>query len=79
MPIAGIVLFFFPLYYQFVKAPPDYPVKDGNWIALGWTVIGIALTLWLALRRTDKLSDMERAYVEDDEVAEEAPPPVGVP
>src|SRR5881394_3688335 len=27
LPIGGIVLFFFPLYYQYVKAPPTYPFK----------------------------------------------------
>src|SRR5918912_1163674 len=47
MPIAGIVLFFFPLYYQFVKTPPTYPVKAANWIELGGLVIGIGLTAWL--------------------------------
>src|SRR5215216_5520058 len=25
LPVGGMVLFFFPLYYQFVKAPPAYP------------------------------------------------------
>src|SRR3954452_22928681 len=33
LPIGGIVLFFFPLYYQFVKAPPTYPYKWANWIS----------------------------------------------
>jgi amino acid transporter len=68
MPIAGIVLFFFPLYYQFVKAPPTYPVKAANWIALAWLVIGIGLAVWLARARRDKLQDIERVYVEDDTV-----------
>jgi amino acid transporter len=68
MPIAGIVLFFFPLYYQFVKAPPTYPVKAANWIALAWLVAGIGLALWLARARRDKLSDIERVYVEDETV-----------
>jgi|tagenome__1003787_1003787.scaffolds.fasta_scaffold20973822_1 amino acid transporter len=67
MPIVGIVLFFFPLYYQFVKSPPAYPLKDGNWIALGWLVIGIALTIWVTLTRPERLTDMERVYVEDEE------------
>src|SRR5690349_14275975 len=38
LPIGGIVLFFFPLYYQFYKAPPTYPVKYANWVAIAWTV-----------------------------------------
>ena len=38
-------------------------------------MIGIVLTVWLALARPDKLSDMERVYVEDDDTpATEARP-----
>jgi amino acid transporter len=66
LPIAGIVLFFFPLYYQFYKAPPDYPVRAANWVALAWTAIGIGLTVWLASSRPERLRDMERVYVEDE-------------
>ena len=62
------MLFFFPLYYQFYKAPPDYPIKGANWVALAWAVIGVALTVWLARRRPDKLADVERVYVDEDEV-----------
>jgi amino acid transporter len=67
LPIGGIVLFFFPLYYQFVKAPSDYPVRNGNWVALGWFVIGLVLTAWLVTRRRDKLADMQHVYVDEDE------------
>jgi hypothetical protein len=66
MPIGGIVLFFFPLYYQFVKAPATYPVKAANWIALAWLVIGILLTGWIVSARREGLRDIERAYVEDE-------------
>jgi hypothetical protein len=66
LPVGGIVLFFFPLYYQFYKAPPDYPVKGANWVALAWTVIGIVLTVWVVRRRPDRLADIERVYVEDE-------------
>jgi len=66
LPVGGMVLFFFPLYYQFVKAPPAYPVKAANWVALVWTVGGIALTAWLASKRPERLADMERVYVEDE-------------
>jgi amino acid transporter len=67
MPIAGIVLFFFPLYYQFVNSPPANPVKIGNWIALAWFVIGVVLTVWVTTSRPERLRDMERVYVEDDD------------
>jgi amino acid transporter len=67
LPIAGMVLFFFPLYYQFYEAPPTYPIKGANWVALAWAVIGVVLTVWLTRRRPDKLKDMERVYVDDTE------------
>jgi amino acid transporter len=66
MPILGIVLFFFPLYYQFYKAPPDYPVRAANWVALAWTVAGVALTLWVTRNRPERLQDMEHVYVDDE-------------
>jgi len=66
LPVVGIVLFFFPLYYQFYKAPPTYPVKAANWVALGWTVLGVVVTVWIARRRPEKLREMERVYVEDE-------------
>jgi amino acid transporter len=78
LPIGGIVLFFFPLYYQFYKAPPAYPVKIANWVAVVWTIIGIALTLWVTTSRRDRLRDMERVYVEDVPEAEEPHPAMGV-
>jgi amino acid transporter len=74
LPIGGIVLFFFPLYYQFVKAPPTYPVKNGNWLALAWVVIGLVLTVWLATRRRDKLADIKHVYVEDETAEPELEP-----
>jgi amino acid transporter len=69
LPAAGAVLFFFPLYYEYVKFPPTYPIKYANWIALGWVAAGLALTVWLAAREPARLRDMERVYVEDETVA----------
>jgi len=66
LPLAGIVLFFFPLYYQFYEAPPTYPVKAANWVALAWTVAGVALTIWLTRSRPERLRDIENVYVEDE-------------
>src|SRR3954464_1051381 len=67
LPLAGIVLFALPLYYQFIEQPPTYPVKAANWIALVWAVIGLAVTGWLVTSRRDKLRDVEHVYVEEDE------------
>jgi amino acid transporter len=66
LPVLGIVLFFLPLYYQYVKAPPTYPVKAANWVALVWLVVGIVLAVWLARSRPDRLQDVEHVYVEDE-------------
>jgi len=80
LPAAGAVLFFFPLYYQYVKFPPTYPIKYANWFALGWIGVGIALTLMLWVRYPERLRDMERVYVEDETVpaAPAAAPASGV-
>src|SRR5205823_6178329 len=45
LPLGGAVLFFFPLYYEYVKFPPTYPIKYANWFALGWIGVGLALTV----------------------------------
>src|SRR5919206_438318 len=71
LPLAGAVLFFFPLYYEYVKFPPTYPIKYANWIAIGWVVAGLGLTIWLWATAPDRLRDMERVYVEDETVAPE--------
>jgi amino acid transporter len=74
LPIAGIVLFFFPLYYQFYKYPPVYPEKYGNWVDIAWVILGLVLMIWLLARRPEKLQDMERVYVEDEPVTPEGLP-----
>src|SRR5207247_7297615 len=55
LPLAGAVLFFFPLYYEYVKFPPTYPIKYANWVALGWIVAGLFLTVFLWLRPPELL------------------------
>jgi len=69
LPAAGAVLFFFPLYYQYVKFPPTYPIKYANWIGLGWIVAGVVLAIWVTVRYPERARDMERVYVEDETVA----------
>src|SRR6476469_4170113 len=65
-PIGWIVLFFFPLYYQFYKVPPPYPFKYANWVAIGYTVIGIIVTVAVVTMRPQRLEDLDRVYVEDE-------------
>jgi amino acid transporter len=74
LPAAGAVLFFFPLYYQYVKFPPTYPIKYANWFALGWIGLGAIVLAVLYVKAPDRLADMERVYVEDETVAAETPP-----
>jgi amino acid transporter len=66
LPIGGMVLFFFPLYYQYVKAPPTYPIKAANWVALAWLVVGAGLAIFLSTTRPETLRDVEHVYVEDE-------------
>src|SRR3954451_20267473 len=77
MPVLGIVLFFFPLYYQFYKAPPDYPVRAANWVALAWAVVGVALTVWVTRSHPERLRDMEHVYVDDEAETAAAPARAG--
>ena len=74
VPAAGAVLFFFPLYYQYYKFPPTYPIKYANWVALGWIGLGLALTVLVYSRYPDRLRDMDRVYVEDETIAEQPTP-----
>jgi uncharacterized membrane protein len=77
LPIGGIVLFFFPLYYQFVKAPPPYPFKYANWISASYAILGVVVTILVVTLRPDRLSDVDRVYVEDETVGGNvAPSPV---
>src|SRR5213080_1482931 len=57
LPLGGAVLFFFPLYYEYVKFPPTYPIKYANWFALGWIGVGLVLTAILSLRAPERLRD----------------------
>ena len=77
LPIGGIVLFFFPLYYQFYKVPPTYPIKYANWVAIAWAALGVVLTFVVVRFAPERLRDVDRVYVEDETVA--AMPPVVEP
>jgi amino acid transporter len=74
LPIAGIVLFFFPLYYQFYKVPPTYPFKYGNWVAIAWAGLGVLATFLVVRLAPERLRDVDRVYVEDETVAPRTAP-----
>jgi len=73
-PIAGIILFAFPLYYQYQPLPP-YPVRNATWFAIAWVAAGLLLGLVMWRTRPDALRAAERIYVEDETVA----PPLAEP
>jgi amino acid transporter len=68
LPFGGAVLFAFPLYYQYFKFPPTYPIKYANWVGLGWIIAGVLLAVYVTMRYPDRAKDMERVYVEDETV-----------
>jgi amino acid transporter len=68
LPIGGIILFFFPLYYQFYELPPPYPFKYGNWYAGIWAAAGVLLTVLVVRLSPERLRDVDRVYVEDETV-----------
>ena len=70
-PIAGIVLFAFPLYYQYFPLPA-YPIRYAAWFALAWIGAGLVIGIVLWQTRPDALRAGERIYVEDETV-DEAP------
>jgi amino acid transporter len=71
-PIAGIVLFAFPLYYQFAPVPAA-PINYAVWFAVGWAVAGIVVTALMWRARPQALRNAERIYVEDETVGPAAP------
>jgi amino acid transporter len=73
-PLLGAAAFAFPLYYQF-KTPPGYPYRYGNWIAVGWIVLGIVVTAVVAYLRPQALENADRIFVEDETVAAPVPAP----
>jgi amino acid transporter len=71
-PLAGIVLFAFPLYYQF-RPVPTPPVNYAVWWAVGWVGLGIVVTTIMWYTRPQALRNAERIYVEDETVGPAAP------
>jgi amino acid transporter len=64
-PIAGIVLFAFPLYYQYFPLPP-YPIRYAAWFALGWIAAGLIIGAVLLKRKPEELQNAGRIYVAED-------------
>ena len=43
--------------------------KYANWVAIGYTVVGIAVTIFVVLRQPQRLADLDRVYVEDEQMS----------
>ncbi len=64
-PVVGIVMFAFPLYYQYVPLPA-YPIRYAVWFALGWVIAGLVIGAIMLQTRPQALRNAERIYVDDD-------------
>jgi hypothetical protein len=73
-PLAGIVLFAFPLFYQFHPVPAA-PVNYAVWWAVGWVGLGIVVTAFMWRTRPQALRNAQIIYVADEEAGEPAPTP----
>jgi amino acid transporter len=73
-PVLGALAFLPPLYYQYRPLPP-YPIRYANWAAIGWIVLGLAVTAWMARTRRQALVNAERIFVDDETIGGPAPAP----
>src|SRR5581483_10421844 len=64
-PVAGIVLFAFPLYYQYFPLPA-YPIRYAVWVALGWVIAGLVLGAIMWQRNPEALRAGEKIYVAEE-------------
>jgi amino acid transporter len=60
-PIAGALLFLPPLYYQFHPLP-GYPLRYGNWGAIGLFVLCIVVTAYMATQKRNVLENPDRIF-----------------
>jgi amino acid transporter len=64
-PVLGALAFLAPLYYQF-NPLPDYPIRWGTWIALGWLAAGIVVTAWMWTTRRESLDGLGQVFIEEE-------------
>lgn len=65
VPVLAILLFAIPLVGTFYPVPA-YPYDMLPYIALGWLLVGIVLSVFLAKRRPERLSKIGRLFIEVD-------------
>jgi amino acid transporter len=64
-PVLGAIAFLAPLYYQF-NPLPDYPIRWGTWIAVGWLAAGVVVTAWMYTTRPESLEGLGKVFIEED-------------
>jgi amino acid transporter len=72
VPALGALAFVPVLYYQFHPLPPE-PLRYGNWGAIVLFSASALITLYMALRRRERM-DANLLFVADTETTEEPPP-----
>jgi amino acid transporter len=72
VPALGALAFVPVLYYQFHPLPP-YPLRYGNWGAILLFSLSALITLFMALRRRDRLN-ANLLFVADAETTDDRPP-----
>jgi amino acid transporter len=72
VPVLGALAFVPVLYYQFHPLPPE-PLRYGNWGAIVLFSASALITLYMALRRRERM-DANLLFVADTETAEQRPP-----
>lgn len=68
LPVLGIALFAFPLFYQYHPVPAA-PIKYAAYFALVWIAAGLVLGAVMLRLRPEALKAAGRIYVEDETVA----------
>lgn len=76
-PALGALAFLAPLYYQYSPLAP-YPLRYGNWAAIGLFTLSALATLYMATQKREKL-DANLIFVSDDEADPHRVEPVPTP
>lgn len=64
LPIVPAIILLFPIYAQFVPAPP-FPLNLAGPICAGWLVVGILVLIFLRLRRPQALAMSDKVFIEE--------------
>ncbi len=75
LPILGIITFGIPLVGTFYPVPAA-PYSYLPYITLGWLVLGIVISIWLGINRSDALSRIGRVFLVE---GPEQPYPSAIP